>query len=99
MSKRSFTLEIVFFIAVVLFGFRFLSFVIKIYVKAPGNTVGGLQELCVKQGFPMPTYSDGTVDGQPHQRNFSISKLRLKLIKFSQQTPIFLSLCLCNQMS
>ncbi|XP_023336906.1 RISC-loading complex subunit tarbp2 isoform X2 [Eurytemora carolleeae] len=43
------------------------------FSQAPGNTVGGLQELCVKQGFPMPTYSDGTVDGQPHQRNFSIT--------------------------
>jgi len=39
---------------------------------APGNTVGMLQELCVKQGYPMPTYDLGAVGGQPHQRNFSI---------------------------
>merc|ERR1719309_1732021 len=41
--------------------------------QAPGNTVGGLQELCVKHGYPMPTYSSGVVGGQPHQRNFSIT--------------------------
>jgi len=41
--------------------------------QAPGNTVGGLQELCVKNGFPMPTYSVGVVAGQPHQRNFAIT--------------------------
>ena len=40
--------------------------------QAPGNTVGALQELCVKQGYPMPTYDLGAVGGQPHQRNFSI---------------------------
>ena len=40
--------------------------------QAPGNTVGALQELCVKHGHPMPTYALGTVGGQPHQRNFSI---------------------------
>lgn len=40
--------------------------------QAPGNTVGALQELCVKHGYPMPTYEMGTVGGQPHQRNFSI---------------------------
>jgi len=40
--------------------------------QAPGNTVGALQELCVKHGYPMPTYDLGTVGGQPHQRNFSI---------------------------
>ena len=39
---------------------------------APGNTVGGLQELCVKHGYPMPTYDLGAVGGQPHQRNFTI---------------------------
>ena len=39
---------------------------------APGNTVGALQELCVKKGYPMPTYDLGAVGGQPHQRNFSI---------------------------
>lgn len=41
--------------------------------QAPGNTVGGLQELCVKHGFPMPTYSVGVIAGQPHQRNFAIT--------------------------
>jgi len=41
--------------------------------QAPGNTVGGLQELCVKHGYPMPTYSHGVPGGQPHQRNFSIT--------------------------
>jgi len=41
--------------------------------QAPGNKVGGLQELCVKHGFPMPTYSMGVVGGQPHQRNFAIT--------------------------
>ena len=49
--------------------------------QAPGNTVGALQELCVKHGYPMPTYDlaggegcgdAGAVGGQPHQRNFSI---------------------------
>jgi len=40
--------------------------------QAPGNTVGALQELCVKAGYPMPTYDLGTVGGQPHQRNFSM---------------------------
>jgi len=40
--------------------------------QAPGNTVGALQELCVKHGYPMPTYDLGAVGGQPHQRNFSI---------------------------
>ena len=28
--------------------------------QAPGNTVGALQELCVKHGYPMPTYDLGT---------------------------------------
>ena len=40
--------------------------------QAPGNTVGALQELCVKHGYHMPTYDLGAVRGQPHQRNFSI---------------------------
>jgi len=42
--------------------------------QAPGNTVGALQELCVKHGYPMPTYDldPGATGGQPHQRNFSI---------------------------
>lgn len=40
--------------------------------QAPGNTVGSLQELCVKQGYPMPTYDLGAVGGQPHLRNFTI---------------------------
>lgn len=39
---------------------------------APGNTVGALQELCVKHGYPMPTYDLGAVGGQPHMRNFTI---------------------------
>lgn len=41
--------------------------------QAPGNTVGALQEQCVKHGFPMPTYSVSVVGGQPHQRNFAIT--------------------------
>jgi len=48
--------------------------------QAPGNTVGSLQELCVKHGYPMPTYAMGPVGGQPHQRNFamvcSVGKLK-----------------------
>lgn len=40
--------------------------------QAPGNTVGALQELCVKHGYPMPTYAMGPVGGQPHQRNFAM---------------------------
>ena len=40
--------------------------------QAPGNTVGSLQELCVKHGYPMPTYDLGAVGGQPHMRNFTI---------------------------
>lgn len=40
--------------------------------QAPGNTVGSLQELCVKHGYPMPTYAMGPVGGQPHQRNFAM---------------------------
>jgi len=40
--------------------------------QAPGNTVGALQELCVKHGYPMPTYDLGAVGGQPHLRNFTI---------------------------
>merc|ERR1719511_268065 len=40
--------------------------------QAPGNTVGALQELCVKHGYPMPTYDLGAVGGQPHMRNFTI---------------------------
>ena len=40
--------------------------------QAPGNTVGALQELCVKKGYHMPTYDLGAIGGQPHQRNFNI---------------------------
>ena len=40
--------------------------------QSPGNTVGGLQELCVKHGYPMPTYDLGAVGGQPHMRNFTL---------------------------
>lgn len=40
--------------------------------QAPGNTVGALQELCVKHGYPMPTYDLGAVGGQPHMRNFTL---------------------------
>ena len=43
-------------------------------LQAPGNTVGALQELCVKHGYPMPTYAMGPVGGQPHQRNFAMGK-------------------------
>lgn len=38
-----------------------------------GNTIGQLQELCVREGYPMPTYDLSSVDGQPHQRNFKIT--------------------------
>ena len=38
-----------------------------------GNTIGQLQELCVREGCPMPTYDLASVDGQPHQRNFKIT--------------------------
>jgi RISC-loading complex subunit TARBP2 len=39
--------------------------------QAPTNMVGALQEVCVKQGFPMPTYTMGQGgNNQPHQRNF-----------------------------
>jgi len=47
--------------------------------QAPGNTVGSLQELCVKHGYPMPTYAMGPVGGQPHQRNFAMVCLVGKL--------------------
>ena len=36
--------------------------------------MGALQELCVKHGYPMPTYAMGPVGGQPHQRNFAMGK-------------------------
>eukprot|EP00092_Neocalanus_flemingeri_P037814 GFUD01041164.1.p1 GENE.GFUD01041164.1~~GFUD01041164.1.p1 ORF type:complete len:304 (+),score=103.88 GFUD01041164.1:61-972(+) len=36
------------------------------------NTVGRLQELCVRHGYPMPTYGLGVVGGQAHQRSFSV---------------------------
>ena len=38
-----------------------------------GNTIGQLQELCVHEGHPMPVYDLGSIDGQPHQRNFKMS--------------------------
>ena len=38
-----------------------------------GNTIGQLQEHCVRHGLPMPTYDLGSVGGQPHQRSFSIN--------------------------
>ena len=37
-----------------------------------GNTIGHLQELCVHRGLPMPIYDLDSVEGQPHQRSFSI---------------------------
>lgn len=40
--------------------------------KAPGNTVGGLQEHCVRHGYPMPTYTGEAVDGQTHQKKFAM---------------------------
>ena len=54
------------------FGCRLGTYVV---LQAPGNTVGSLQELCVKHGYPMPTYGMGPVGGQPHQRNFAMGKL------------------------
>ena len=57
-------------------------------IKAPGNTVGGLQELCVKNGFPMPTYSVGVVAGQPHQRNFAISKSFFFVYRWYLTSPL-----------
>ena len=48
--------------------------------QAPTNMVGALQEVCVKQGFPMPTYASNQVGSQPHQRNFvytcSVGKIK-----------------------
>ena len=41
--------------------------------------VGALQEVCVKQGFPMPTYASGQVGTQPHQRNFVMTCIVGKL--------------------
>ena len=32
----------------------------------PENTVGALQELCVKKGHPIPTYDEGAVGWQSH---------------------------------
>ena len=37
-----------------------------------GNTIGQLQEHCVRHGLPMPTYDLSSVGGQPHQRSFQI---------------------------
>jgi len=47
--------------------------------QAPTNMVGALQEVCVKQGFPMPTYASGQVGTQPHQRNFVMTCIVGKL--------------------
>ena len=38
-----------------------------------GNTIGQLQEHCVRHGLPMPTYDLASVGGQPHQRSFAIN--------------------------
>ena len=38
-----------------------------------GNTIGQLQEHCVRHGLPMPTYDLSCVGGQPHQRSFTIN--------------------------
>ena len=38
-----------------------------------GNTIGQLQEHCVRHGLPMPTYDLASVGGQPHQRSFTIN--------------------------
>jgi RISC-loading complex subunit TARBP2 len=38
--------------------------------SAAGNTIGQLQELCVRHGLPMPMYDLLQVEGQPHQRSF-----------------------------
>ena len=38
-----------------------------------GNTIGQLQEHCVRNGLPMPTYDLASVGGQPHQRSFQIN--------------------------
>jgi hypothetical protein len=51
--------------------------------QAPGNTVGSLQELCVKHGYPMPTYAMGPVGGQPHQRNFAMGNLQCNIFGFT----------------
>ena len=40
--------------------------------EASGNTIGQLQELCVRRGHPMPMYDLSAVDGQPHQRSFGM---------------------------
>jgi len=37
-----------------------------------GNSVGALQEFCVKHGHPFPTYDLGMVGGQPHLMDFSV---------------------------
>ena len=49
--------------------------------QAPGNTVGALQELCVKHGYPMPTYDLGTHTLLPlprHNTNFCVSEKYFK---------------------
>lgn len=38
-----------------------------------GNTIGQLQEHCVRHGLPMPTYDLVNIGGQPHQRSFQIN--------------------------
>jgi len=37
------------------------------------NSIGQLQEHCVKMGLPMPTYILDGLDGQPHMRSFIMS--------------------------
>ena len=41
-------------------------------VSPTGNTIGQLQELCVRRGHPMPVYDLASVEGQPHQRSFAM---------------------------
>ena len=38
-----------------------------------GNTIGQLQEHCVRHGLPMPTYDLANIGGQPHQRSFQMN--------------------------
>ena len=40
------------------------------FFQAGSNPIGELQELCVKSGIPIPLYDLGSVDGQPHKRQF-----------------------------
>ena len=51
-------------------------------VAVVGNTIGQLQELCVRKGIPMPIYDVASMEGQPHQRSFGVvvrvGKLQMK---------------------